>query len=89
MKRGVLLIILCSFLLLPAAGWAAASGDNWRELSPKEKDKVRRNYQRWQNLPQQDKKHLREEWDRWQSLPQDRRERLKRRYEEQRNKRRD
>ena len=89
MKRRFLLIMLCSFLLLPAAGWAARNSGNWRDLSPKKKDKVRRNYQRWQNLPQQDKKHLREEWDRWQSLPQDQRERLKRRYEEQLNKRRE
>jgi hypothetical protein len=80
------LIILSAFfslLLLSSAGWAADNSENWRNLSPKDKDKVLRNYQRWQNLPPQDKEHLREEWDRWQRLPQDRRDRLRRRYEEQ------
>jgi Protein of unknown function (DUF3106) len=81
MKRVVVSILFSALLLSPLAGWAA-NGDNWRNLSPQEKDKVRRNYQRWQNLPPQDKEHLREEWDRWQRLPQDRRERLKQRYEE-------
>lgn len=87
MKRIILSIFLSSVLLSAVAGWAAEGRENWRNLSPKEKDKVLRNYQRWQNLPQQDKEHLREEWNRWQSLPQDRRDKLKRRYEEQRQRR--
>ncbi|HEX6438342.1 MAG TPA: DUF3106 domain-containing protein [Candidatus Binatia bacterium] len=82
MKRLVASILLSALLLSPLAAWAASSSDDWRNLSPKEKDKVLRNYQRWQHLPPEDKEHLREEWDRWQRLPQDRRERLKRRYEE-------
>jgi hypothetical protein len=86
MNRVVFLVVFSALLLSTPAGWAADS-ENWRNLSPKEKDKVLRNYQRWQNLPPQDKEHLREEWDRWQRLPEDRRERLKRRYEEQRQRR--
>jgi hypothetical protein len=78
--------VLGLFLLL-AAGHAAAANDDWRNLSPREKDRIQRNYQRWQNLPSQDKEHLREEWNRWQRLPQDRRERLKQRYDEQRGNR--
>jgi uncharacterized protein DUF3106 len=74
------------FLLFIAAPLRAADND-WRNLSPKEKDRILRNYQRWQNLPSQDKEHLREEWNRWQRLPQDRRERLKQRYDEQRSRR--
>jgi hypothetical protein len=78
--------VLGLFLLL-AAGPAAAANDDWRNLSPREKDRIRRNYQRWENLPSQDKEHLREEWNRWQRLPQDRRDRLKQRYDEQRGNR--
>jgi hypothetical protein len=89
MKRFLTAIVLCSLFTLPVVGWSAADRDGWRDLSPREKDKIRQNYRRWENLPQQDKEHLREEWDRWQRLPQDRRERLKRRYEEQRDRRRD
>ena len=87
MKRFVVSILLSALLLSPLAGLAANSSDDWRNLSPKEKDKVLRNYQRWQHLPPQDKEHLRDEWDRWQRLPQDRRDRLKQRYEEQRQRR--
>ena len=65
MKRIVVSILFSALLLSPLAGWAANSGDNWRNLSPQEKEKVRRNYQRWQHLPPEDKEHLREEWDRY------------------------
>ena len=83
LKRIILSVFFSILLLSLSPGWAADNSENWRNLSPKEKDKVLRNYQRWQNLPPQDKDHLREEWDRWQRLPEDRRDRLRRRYEEQ------
>ena len=83
MKEKIISLIVGSFLLVTAE-IASAASDNWRSLTPNEKDRVLENYQRWQRLPQQDKEHLREEWNRWQNLPQDRRDQLKRRYEEQR-----
>jgi hypothetical protein len=75
-------------LLLSSQGLMAAS-DNWRNLTPPEKDKVLQNYQRWEKLPPQDKEHLRDEWNRWQRLPKDERERIKQRYDRQRRDRRD
>jgi len=86
-KRTLLAFGFCMFLILPNFAWARDGGDNWRNLSPREKDNVLRNYQRWQNLPPSDKEHLREEWNHWQALPQDRRDQLKQRYEEQRRQR--
>ncbi|HWO40387.1 MAG TPA: DUF3106 domain-containing protein [Candidatus Eisenbacteria bacterium] len=81
--------ILLGLLMAPPVSLHAAD-DNWRNLSPREKETIRRNYQRWQSLPPQDKERLREQWNRWQNLPQDRRERLRERYNElQREKRRD
>lgn len=75
-------LVVVSLLFLPPTAWALDSGADWRNLSPKEKEEVQRNYQRWQNLSPQDKEHLREEWNRWRSLPQDRRDNLRRRYDE-------
>jgi hypothetical protein len=72
------------FFLLLAAGPGAASAADWQHLSPKEKDKIQRNYQRWEKLAPQDKEHLRDQWNRWQRLPQDERDRLRQRYDEQR-----
>jgi hypothetical protein len=54
MSRIVVSILFSALLLSPLIGWAANSSENWRNLSPKEKDKVLQNYQRWQNLPRQD-----------------------------------
>jgi hypothetical protein len=75
---------LCFFLLQPAFGWALDERDRWRDLSPRERENVLKNYRRWQNLPPQDKEHLREQWNRYQNLPKDRRDQLKNRYEDMR-----
>jgi hypothetical protein len=87
LKRTIGFFGVCLVLLLPAYGWARDGGDNWRRLSPKEKENIQRNYQRWQNLPSQDKEHLREEWDRFKNLPPDQRDNLRRRYDELRKQR--
>ncbi len=70
------------FLLLFAADSAFAEAADWRNLTPKEKDRIQRNYQRWEKLPPQDKDHLRDEWHRYKRLPQDERERIKQRYDD-------
>jgi len=80
-----LLAIIGLFLLLESS--ALAANDDWRKLNPKEKDRIRRNYERWEKLPPQDKEHLREEWDRWNRMPQDQRDRLKQRFNDHRRNR--
>ncbi len=83
MVRRVLRVLLFGFVLqLANIGWALDGVDERRNLSPKEKENILRNYQRWQNLPSREKEHLKDEWNRWQNLPQDRRDRLRRRYDE-------
>lgn len=82
LKRTLSAIVLCSLLSSPAAGWGLDAADSWRNLTPREKENVQRNYQRWQSLPPKDKERLREQWDHWRSLPQDKRERLRRRYDD-------
>jgi hypothetical protein len=84
MKKRVITIWMLSSFLLALCGPVLAASDEWRHLSPKEKDTVRRNYKRWENLPPQDKNHLREEWNRFQRLPPDQRDRLRQRFNEQR-----
>ena len=86
-KKIFTILGLCFLLLQPVAGWALDGEGNWRNLSPKERENVLKNYRRWQNLPPRDKERLREEWDRWQNLPQDRRDQLKNRYENLRRRR--
>jgi hypothetical protein len=88
-KRNLIAVLLSATVLMPAVGWARDDRDNWRNLSPREKENVIRNYQRWQNLPPRDKEHLEREWNHWQSLPPDRRDQLERRYERERHHRKD
>jgi uncharacterized protein DUF3106 len=79
-KQIIVAVIFALALALPSLTWAL--DDNWRNLSPKERENVLRNYQRWQSLPPKDKEHLREEWDHWRSLPPDQQDKLRKRYDE-------
>ncbi len=83
MKTGKLVLAVMGFVLLLESQGLAQS-DDWRKLNPKEKDQIRRNYERWEKLPPRDKEHLRQEWDRWNRMPQDRRDQLKQRFEDHR-----
>jgi hypothetical protein len=80
MKRLAVKFALAGWLGTLAASSSVDAAD-WRNLTPKEKDRIQRNYQRWEKMPPQDKKHLREEWDRYQRLPPDERDRIKQRYD--------
>ena len=82
LKLRVIVAILCLLTMLPSLGWTLDGADNWRNLTPKEREDVLRNYQRWQNLPPKDKEYLREEWNHWRSLPQDQRDKLRKRYDQ-------
>ena len=50
MKTRNSLVLVFALLLPLIAGRASAADDNWRNLSPKEKDRVQRNYQRWRSV---------------------------------------
>jgi hypothetical protein len=82
LKKITATLALCLALFQSTLAFAAEDSDRWRNLSPRERENVLKNYQRWKNLPPQDKEHLREEWNRWQNLPKDRREQLRDRYED-------
>jgi len=71
-------------LFLTASAGPAGAADSWFNLSPKEKERVRRNIDRWEKLPPQDKERLREQWDRWKKLPPDRRDQIRQRFDQQR-----
>ena len=77
--------VLCGCGLL--IGSISVNAADWRDLTPREKDRIQRNYQRWEKLPPQDKNNLRKEWERYQRLPPDERERIKQRYESDRRRR--
>jgi hypothetical protein len=89
LKRMLRNLALLALFSLPIFAWPSEGAETWRDLKPKERENVLRNYRRWQNLPPQDKDYLREEWNRWQSLPPDRRDQLKRRYDDLRRRRPD
>ena len=84
-KRTIAAAVLGLFLGANAGPVGAA--DNWFNLTPKEKERVRRNIDRWEKLPSQDKERLREEWDRWKKLPPDRRDQIRQRFDQQRRER--
>jgi hypothetical protein len=87
-SRNVTAILLGTFLLLSAERTLAA-GDDWRNLSPKDRERVRENIDRWQKLPPRDKDRVREARKYWDGLPKDQRDQIRQRYDEQRRRDRD
>ena len=85
--RDITAIVLGSFLLLTAQLTLAA--DDWRNLSPRDREKVRQNIDRWEKLPPRDKDRVREARKYWDGLPKDQRDQIRQRYDEQRRRDRD
>jgi hypothetical protein len=84
--RNITVIFLGLFLFL-TADRSLAARDDWRNLTPRDKERIRRNYDRWEKLPPQEKGRVREEYDHWKRLPKDQRDQIKQRYDEQRRER--
>jgi hypothetical protein len=80
--RDITGIVLGSFLLLTAELTLAA--EDWRNLSPKERERVRQNIDRWEKLPPRDKDRVRDARKYYEGLPRDQREQIRQRYDEQR-----
>jgi Protein of unknown function (DUF3106) len=86
--RDITGIVLGSFLLLTTELTFAAA-DDWRNLSPKERERVLDNIKRWEKLPPRDKDRVRETRKYWDGLPKDRRDQIRQDYNEQRRRDRD
>jgi Protein of unknown function (DUF3106) len=86
--RHITAIVLGSFLLL-TADLTLAAGDDWRNLSPKDREKVRQNIDRWEKLPPRDKDRVRDARKYYEGLPKDQRDQIRQRYDEQRRRDRD
>lgn len=80
--RDITAIVLGSFLLLTAELTLAA--EDWRNLSPRERERVRQNIDRWEKLPPRDKDRVRDARKYYEGLPKDQRDQIRQRYDEQR-----
>jgi hypothetical protein len=85
--RDITAIVLGSFLLLSAELTLAA--DDGRNLSPRDREKVRQNLDRWEKLPPRDKDRVRDARKYYEGLPKDQRDQIRQRYDEQRRRDRD
>ncbi len=61
------------------------SPEAWQRLSPEERARARRNYERFQQLPEKDRQGIHERYQRWQNFRPEQRERLRENYESYRD----
>ena len=85
--RDITAIVLGAFLLLSAELTLAA--EDWRNLSPTDRERVRENLDRWKKLPPRDKDRVRDARKYYEGLPKDQRDQIRQRYDEQRRRDRD
>lgn len=64
---------------------ATAAGQQWDDMSAKERGEARRNYDRFQKLPPETRREVERNYDRWQELPPAEKERLRTNYQQYRN----
>ena len=83
-------IFLCLLSLALFQGQAQADSSSirfrtveqsWDDLSPTERERALKNFQRFQQLPGERKQDLQDAYDRWQKLPASERERIQKNYE--------
>ena len=91
--RGMRRVVRAGFLVWLIAGatvaapsarraWAQSSSpEAWQRLSPEDRARARRNYERFQQLPEKDRDQIHERYQRWQNLQPEQRERLRENYE--------
>lgn len=60
-------------------GQRSATAQSWREMSPAERLRALRNYERYRKAPPEKRRELQERYERWRRLPREERERLRRR----------
>ncbi len=57
------------------------SGTPLERLSPEEREKVKKNYERFKNLPPQERERIRENFKQWKQMPPEEKQKLRDRYE--------
>lgn len=80
---GVLVWAVARVALSARPVWAQQGPppETWQRLSPEERAKARRNYERFQQLPEKDREQIHERYQRWQNLQPEQREQLRENYE--------
>ncbi len=83
--RAVLAVVAAG-LLLATPGEARRIQDprlarSWEELSPEERQRALRNFQRYRSLPESSRKRMDRSYESWQQLDKRERERVQRNYE--------
>jgi hypothetical protein len=66
---------------LPRVVWAESPPEAWQRLSPEQRARARRNYERFQQLPEKDRERIEQRYRRWQRLEPEQRERMRENYE--------
>lgn len=70
-----------SVALLGALGTQRARAQAWHDLTPEERDQVRRNYEHYKNAPPDRRMEAERQYQRWQGMSPEERTRLQQSYD--------
>ena len=71
--------LLTAALVLAAT--SASAQRSWSDLSPGERERAWRNYQRFEALPEDRRQHLEDRYQRFREMPQNEQQRMRRNYD--------
>ncbi len=86
--RAVVLSGMLTLWPLKATGWMQPAtgetiqqiGQDWYELSPRDRSRALENYRRFQKLPPERQRDIQERYNRWQQLPSEEQNRIRENY---------
>lgn len=65
----------------PDAYLLASSGKRWEDLSPREREQIRRRKEQYESLPQSEQRRIRDARERYEKMPPQRQQQVRERWE--------
>lgn len=79
--EGIAVLLLGAALAGPASAGPMRFAQSWDQLSPSERERAMRNYQRYQKLPEEQRRQLDQSYERWRGMNPGEQERVRRNYQ--------
>jgi hypothetical protein len=80
-RDAIVALLVAGMLVGPARADPPRFAQRWEDLSPQDRDRAMRNYQRYKKLPEDQRRQLDQSYERWRGMNPGDRDRVRRNYQ--------
>ena len=80
-RDAIVALLVAGILVGPASADPPRFAQRWEDLSPQDRDRAMRNYQRYKKLPEDQRRQLDQSYERWRGMNPGDRDRVRRNYQ--------